>query len=569
MALTQFILFIYPEYFGIYYTLWIIPLLIYRFFVYTSRKWSLFMLDFCYFTNILCLLHLWIYPTSPYLFETTFILSNGPLVWAVVAWRNSLVFHDIDKMTSLFIHLAPPLVTFTQRWYYWGARIQRPDILPPYLSCLDPSILNQAKEHVYETLEDTIEGLTNTLRYQQNFSARTSAQAALYECCSWDTGSTHSSLKLTDVCSFSDKWTCYASMFLSTLVTLGSTFINYMIASVTMVVDYFGLSKLLVTFPWIESIYSSVSGTLTRWITSLGIMPSLSTSLSSNSTIPSIYFNLTAEQLIPDIDVSTVSNIPFLSYFTTCDMSYYRILGIPLFTYILWQIMYLVYTEIHVKHRIQQDPGELNSLRWMVRAGKGPLHDLSLACARTVGLLKKEEGLDSENWRTKVIFVFMQFVYTILTILPTKYFYENYVAHGIFLLTMLAGAVWYGANYYFDVFAKRYFDNLKESTEQYAKQQEVQVQQMAEKAVAEALSLMDQSKNKNNKKKKNVNMSSKNSTSMVDIPRASLLVPKKSPTVANNSLNDEEEDDDTANDAPEEEKEEEDYEESLLRALRT
>jgi hypothetical protein len=40
------------------------------------------------------------------------LTSNGPLAIAVIAWKNSLVFHDIDKITSLYIHIAPPLGKF-------------------------------------------------------------------------------------------------------------------------------------------------------------------------------------------------------------------------------------------------------------------------------------------------------------------------------------------------------------------------------------------------------------------------------------------------------------------------
>lgn len=47
----------------------------------------------------------------------TYYISNGPLLIAIVAWRNSLVFHDLDKLTSVFIHLFPALVTFAMRWY--------------------------------------------------------------------------------------------------------------------------------------------------------------------------------------------------------------------------------------------------------------------------------------------------------------------------------------------------------------------------------------------------------------------------------------------------------------------
>jgi hypothetical protein len=44
---------------------------------------------------------------SPYLYF---------IQWAIYAWRNSLVFHDLDKMTSVIIHLFPALVLFSQRW---------------------------------------------------------------------------------------------------------------------------------------------------------------------------------------------------------------------------------------------------------------------------------------------------------------------------------------------------------------------------------------------------------------------------------------------------------------------
>lgn len=54
-----------------------------------------------------------------------FALANGPLVWAMMVYRNSLVFHHMDKITSIYIHMLPPLITFGARWYpgkmskYW------------------------------------------------------------------------------------------------------------------------------------------------------------------------------------------------------------------------------------------------------------------------------------------------------------------------------------------------------------------------------------------------------------------------------------------------------------------
>lgn len=36
--------------------------------------------------------------------------ETGSLASAVITWRNSLVFHDLDKVISLFIHIYPPFV---------------------------------------------------------------------------------------------------------------------------------------------------------------------------------------------------------------------------------------------------------------------------------------------------------------------------------------------------------------------------------------------------------------------------------------------------------------------------
>ncbi len=43
------------------------------------------------------------------LWQAVFVLATGPLVWAIVVWRCSLVFHDFDKVSTVFIHLLPPL----------------------------------------------------------------------------------------------------------------------------------------------------------------------------------------------------------------------------------------------------------------------------------------------------------------------------------------------------------------------------------------------------------------------------------------------------------------------------
>jgi hypothetical protein len=45
------------------------------------------------------------------------MLVQGPLAWALIVWRCSLVFSSIDKIVSVLIHLLPGIVFFIIRWW--------------------------------------------------------------------------------------------------------------------------------------------------------------------------------------------------------------------------------------------------------------------------------------------------------------------------------------------------------------------------------------------------------------------------------------------------------------------
>lgn len=117
IAVTGFLAGYLPAYFYIFHTLKVIVLLTNRWYTYKQSRNHYFMFDFCYFTNILLLVYLW----SPWklgvLFPVLFSLSNGPLLLSVFLWRNSLVPHSADKMTSLLIHLSPALTLWGIRWH--------------------------------------------------------------------------------------------------------------------------------------------------------------------------------------------------------------------------------------------------------------------------------------------------------------------------------------------------------------------------------------------------------------------------------------------------------------------
>lgn len=94
------------------------PLLIgLRIGLYIKYKWQYFLIDFCYFGNTLLCIFLWATPWLPEFFLVLFGLAHGPLAWATVLFRNSLVFHNTDKMTSVYIHVLPLFVTYGIRWY--------------------------------------------------------------------------------------------------------------------------------------------------------------------------------------------------------------------------------------------------------------------------------------------------------------------------------------------------------------------------------------------------------------------------------------------------------------------
>ncbi|XP_019861295.1 PREDICTED: uncharacterized membrane protein C776.05-like [Amphimedon queenslandica] len=106
-----------PQYFYYWHTLKYLVLMPIRWFHYKQKRHHYFLLDFCYYTNTLLLIYFWS-PWQPnWLFPTVFVFSHGPLLFATVIWRNSIVPHSLDRMTSVFIHLSPALTTWGTRWY--------------------------------------------------------------------------------------------------------------------------------------------------------------------------------------------------------------------------------------------------------------------------------------------------------------------------------------------------------------------------------------------------------------------------------------------------------------------
>ncbi|KAI1631337.1 hypothetical protein F4809DRAFT_176823 [Biscogniauxia mediterranea] len=97
----------YPEWFHLWYTIQLVYFMPIRYYTYHRRGYHYFLADLCYFVNFLLVLSIWVFPSSKRLFVSSYCLAFGNNAVAIIMWRNSLVFHDFDKVTSLFIHIMP------------------------------------------------------------------------------------------------------------------------------------------------------------------------------------------------------------------------------------------------------------------------------------------------------------------------------------------------------------------------------------------------------------------------------------------------------------------------------
>lgn len=89
----------YPEYFYLWFGGQLAYFMPIRYYRYHKIGWHYFLADLCYFVNLLSVLSIWVFPRSKRLFISTFCLAFGNNAVAIAMWRNSMVFHSLDKVT--------------------------------------------------------------------------------------------------------------------------------------------------------------------------------------------------------------------------------------------------------------------------------------------------------------------------------------------------------------------------------------------------------------------------------------------------------------------------------------
>jgi len=266
IVLTEFLALRQPTYFVPYYILLMTCLLTNRYIEYSALNEHLFMLDFCYFMNFSVVLQTTLFPSYVLWFKANYVLCMGVLMLAIVVWQNSLVFHSLDKLTSIFIHVFPPLTLHLYRW---------------------------------------------------------------------------------------------------------------------------------------------------------GLIP--------------------CDSIHPD-DEMTLSDITFL----------------PAILYSLWQILYLLATEVFLAKKIKDDPTIVTSLRHLAKDKKNGMNILTTKVTKRLGILKPDEDFNSEAFKSKVIFFSVQGIYTILASMPTMFLYSSYKLSVIYICSIFSWCIWRGGSFYIEVFSERY-----------------------------------------------------------------------------------------------------------------
>ena len=304
LLVTQFVATEHPSVFHAYYLATAPFIFSHRAYQYFVIKYHYFLIDFCYYANAAHFWQILCRPRSARFFKTTFAYANGPILWAIPLWRNSLVFHSHDKVQSVYIHCVPAILTWCARWYGQSA-LGEPGWRFSFFGSGDDDSRRRAAASAKASLE--------------LFSAETSFA------------------------------TSFAHFF---------------------------------------------------------VFPTLG--------------------------------------------------------YLAWQCAYLLKTELWDVKRLDEDPELVTSLRWLANDYKAGVTRFALRVGRAIGAFGKEELFDASSLKTKFVFVTLQLVYTVVTFVPIPLCYRSKTAHTSLMLLAFLSCIWNGAEYYIDIFSRRYARKFEE-----------------------------------------------------------------------------------------------------------
>lgn len=115
-GVTEAVQLIAREHFWIWHLMVVPPLVAYKYVYYHRIGFHYFLLDYCYLVNTLILGIIFLFPNSCDAFGICFLATFGPMGLSIKIYRNSIVFHDVDRISSFFIHLFPMIMMYNMRF---------------------------------------------------------------------------------------------------------------------------------------------------------------------------------------------------------------------------------------------------------------------------------------------------------------------------------------------------------------------------------------------------------------------------------------------------------------------
>jgi len=115
LSIASFWLGRFPQTFHWWYTANCVWLVGCRAIWYRWHLWHYYLLDLCYWVNAAMLVYLWILPGNEWFFSGVYGFS-GILLISVPVFRNSLIPHSLDHITSFQIHVTPVVQLWVLRW---------------------------------------------------------------------------------------------------------------------------------------------------------------------------------------------------------------------------------------------------------------------------------------------------------------------------------------------------------------------------------------------------------------------------------------------------------------------
>ena len=143
--------------------------------------------------------------------------------------------------------------------------------------------------------------------------------------------------------------------------------------------------------------------------------------------------------------------IPSPYHYPDTSISWADVFSLPIGLYLSWQLGYWFITEILLRKQLAEDKDLITSIRWLSMDKKNGFRNLCVKMLQSLGVAEAGEELDPDSLKTKVVFAISQFIYTLITILPTSFLYSSYRLSCVYLVLIFGWGTWNGASYYIEV----------------------------------------------------------------------------------------------------------------------